>query len=66
MFEETQSEFIWFCDGCGLAAAFPNLDFYRSVAESKNRNWLITREREGGWAISVPDAGPSRPAPQTS
>ena len=49
MFEETESEFIWRCDECGLIASFVPLDFYRSLSELKARGWSIARDREGQW-----------------
>jgi hypothetical protein len=59
-FEETDDAFIWQCDNCQLQVEFPSLDFYRSVAELKNRNWQFTREREGGWTHLCSRCRPKR------
>jgi hypothetical protein len=45
-FEENDESFLWRCDGCGLAAEFPSVDFYRSLSELKNRGWRIVPERD--------------------
>jgi hypothetical protein len=47
-FEETESAFIWTCEGCGKIAAFPSSDFYGRKDELKERGWLFSLEEETG------------------
>jgi hypothetical protein len=48
-FEENDESFLWRCNGCGLVADFPPLDFWRALSELKARGWKIERDREEGW-----------------
>jgi hypothetical protein len=47
-FEENDESFLWRCNGCGLVAEFPPLDFWRALSELKARGWKIDRDPEEG------------------
>jgi hypothetical protein len=50
MFEENAESFLWTCDDCQLVVEFPPVDFYRSLAELKNRGWRMRMVGEHeGW-----------------
>jgi hypothetical protein len=48
-FFEDDESFNWVCDDCQLQVSFPNVDFYRWLAELQARGWRMRMvgEREG-------------------
>ena len=54
-FEETETAFIWTCEGCGKVAAFPPTDFNSRKDELKERGWrfhLYEETGHEGWGRS--------------